>query len=93
MSLDQVFFMLTQSSKPTRKRDISIESAAALAGPDGRVKGRAEDGTKFKATWHGKSLAQRIRDGEVGANPGPAAAGPCAIDTAPTPQKKRRGKK
>jgi hypothetical protein len=62
MTLDQIIFMFTQSSK-VKKTDNVI--TPAMVGPDGEIKGRDAEGNPFVAKFGGKSLAQKIRGGEV----------------------------
>ena len=63
MSLDTIIFLLTQSTK--RKTTTQMPSGASLADEQGLVKGRDSEGKTIQLPWNGKSLAKRIKDGEV----------------------------
>lgn len=63
MTLDQVIFLFVQGT--SKKKSMSVESAASMADKDGLIKGVDSKGKDIKLPWLGKSLAKRIQDGEI----------------------------
>lgn len=64
MSLDQVFFALCDRKElATRSRTV-VPLAVAPATGDGRIAGRAADGTRIMGRVTGKSVARRLMEAE-----------------------------
>ena len=63
MTPDQVFHRICDRDLLKRQRGRRTRQAASLTpDADGRVKGRAADGTPIRAKIGGKSLAKQIRE-------------------------------
>lgn len=69
MTLDQIFMLLADKrnlrSGKHRANKVQSFEAASYADKEGFIKGRDKDGKEIKAKIVGKSLVQRINEGEV----------------------------
>lgn len=63
MTLDQVFMMLSDR-KTMSGRSRKMSASEVKRGPDGKVKGRAADGTTITGVIRGKSLARQLMEEE-----------------------------
>lgn len=63
MTLDQIIMlMVDRKNLLNRKSTISPMNAASLAGPDGKIKGRASDGSAIAGRVGGKSKARMLME-------------------------------
>lgn len=68
LTVDQVVRLLSPLSDfglQGKRKKVNHEQAVALSDKDGFIKAKDAEGNGFRGRWFGKSLAQRIRDGEV----------------------------
>lgn len=93
MTLDMAFMLLANKkhlrSGNARANTLYTAQVAALADAEGNIKGRSGDGKQIKAKVIGKSLAQRIQDGEIAFD---ADGNPVQPKPKPKPESKANAK-